>query len=103
LFMRFLCLLTLLCSAPTLAATVPVQKEFRDWVVTCDNLRSCVAEGADQANPSLIVRFSREAGPHGQDRELVCVEHGVSEQVTVGVSLDAVVSERDSDLAHRGP
>jgi len=63
--MRFLCLLTLLCSAPTLAATVPVQKEFRDWVVTCDNLRSCVAEGADQANPSLIVRFSREAGPHG--------------------------------------
>jgi len=63
--MRFTCLLLLLFAAPILAAPVPVQKEFRDWVVTCDNLRSCIAEGADKDNATLIVRFSREAGPHG--------------------------------------
>ena len=57
----------LLCffTAPVLAATIPVQKEFRDWVVTCDNLRHCVAEGADNDNPTLVVRLSRDAGPEG--------------------------------------
>jgi len=59
------CLLALLFVAPTWAATpVPVQKEFQNWVVTCDNLRSCIAEGADQDNPSLVLRFIRDAGPH---------------------------------------
>jgi hypothetical protein len=55
----------LLFATPGLAATVPVQKEFRDWVVTCDNLRSCVAEGVDQESSTLIVRFSRDAGARG--------------------------------------
>jgi hypothetical protein len=55
--------LLFLLATPALATNVPVQKEFRDWVVTCDNLRSCIAEGADKNNATLIVRFSREAGP----------------------------------------
>ena len=57
----------------------------------------------DGQDGGVIATVRREPCPHGQDRELVCVEHGVSEQVTVGVLLDAVVSERDPDLAHRGP
>jgi hypothetical protein len=63
--MRTIFSLFLLFSTPALATNVPIQKEFRDWMVTCDNLRSCVAEGVDEDNPSLVVRFSREAGPHG--------------------------------------
>lgn len=63
--MRLRYLPLFLLAAPVMAATVPVQKEFRDWIVTCDNLRGCIAEGADKDNPTLVLRFSREAGPHG--------------------------------------
>ncbi len=56
-----------LCAASinATAATVPIQREFRDWVLTCDNLRSCIAEGADAGNPTLVVRISRAGGPQG--------------------------------------
>jgi hypothetical protein len=63
--MRLSYLLLVLFATPALSATAPVQKEFRDWVVTCDNLRSCIAEGANKDNATLIVRFGREAGPRG--------------------------------------
>lgn len=64
------CLLACLISTPVFAApspapAVPVEREFRDWVVTCDNLRHCVAEGADADTPSLVLRFVRAAGPEG--------------------------------------
>ena len=68
------CLLPCLLSASALAAppsaapAVPVEREFRDWVVTCDNLRHCVAEGADTDDPSLVLRFLRDAGPAGEAR-----------------------------------
>lgn len=54
-------------SLPALAtaATVPLQREFRDWVLTCDNLRGCIAEGADADNPSLVLRLTRSAGAAG--------------------------------------
>ena len=56
-----------LCAASftATAATLPLQREFRDWVLTCDNLRTCIAEGADAGNPTLVVRISRAGGPEG--------------------------------------
>jgi Protein of unknown function (DUF1176) len=61
-FVAPLCL-ALLC-APA-AASAPLQREFRDWVLTCDNTRDCLAEGLDADNPTLVVRFARRAGPAG--------------------------------------
>lgn len=60
-FVAFLCAFP----AASVAATVPLQREFRDWVVTCDNLRHCIAEGADADTPSLVLRLTRAAGAAG--------------------------------------
>lgn len=63
--MRFAFLLLVLLSTPALATNAPIQKEFRAWLVTCDNLRRCVADGTDAENASLAVRLSRDAGSGG--------------------------------------
>jgi Protein of unknown function (DUF1176) len=64
---RMLCCLCALPGAAA-AATAPLQREFRDWVLTCDNTRDCLAEGLDADNPTLVVRFARRAGPAGSAR-----------------------------------
>ncbi|MBF3411149.1 DUF1176 domain-containing protein [Burkholderia pseudomallei] len=40
-------------------------RDFKGWEVVCDNVKRCVAEGADQDDPSLIIWLWRDAGPDG--------------------------------------
>ncbi|CAJ3719291.1 DUF1176 domain-containing protein [Burkholderia pseudomallei] len=61
----------MLCAvSSTMAAAGPKSdpsyvRDFKGWEVVCDNVKRCVAEGADDTDPSLIVWLWRDAGPDG--------------------------------------
>ncbi|WP_156162435.1 DUF1176 domain-containing protein [Burkholderia sp. MSHR3999] len=38
-------------------------RDFKSWEVVCDNVKRCVAEGADDNDPSLVAWLWRDAGP----------------------------------------
>ncbi|WP_242671703.1 DUF1176 domain-containing protein, partial [Azotobacter chroococcum] len=53
---------------------VPLYREIKDWVVACDNLRSCqaISAAAFGFSPLRLV-VSRDAGPKAQPFQGVCV------------------------------
>ncbi len=69
---RLLFMLPLLLSATAIQAgpeAVPLYREIRDWVVACDNLRSCQAIGvADFGYSPLRLVVSRDADPEAPPR-----------------------------------
>ncbi|KQM79715.1 DUF1176 domain-containing protein [Xylophilus sp. Leaf220] len=54
-------------AAQAAAPAVPAYREFKDWIVACDNVRRCEARLAPAAGDTLPMRLSvaREAGPAG--------------------------------------
>ncbi len=54
-------------AAQAAAPAVPAYREFKDWIVACDNVRRCEARLAPAAGDMLPMRLSvaREAGPAG--------------------------------------
>ncbi|MGN7833296.1 DUF1176 domain-containing protein [Pseudoxanthomonas sp. 22568] len=62
--MRRLLPLLLLCVSASACATTPVYRQFKDWVVACDNTARCEARGANEISP-LMLRLIAEAGPAG--------------------------------------
>ncbi|WP_322086424.1 DUF1176 domain-containing protein [Burkholderia sp. BCC1999] len=73
---RFSLALAVLLSVSPFAAQArplarpPVERDFKNWSVVCDNGNRCVAEShsddIDDARPSLILRVTRDAGPDAQ-------------------------------------
>ena len=60
-------------SLPRLAlARPPVERDFKNWSVVCDNGNRCIAEShaddIDDARARLILRVTRDAGPDAQAR-----------------------------------
>lgn len=56
--------LTLFTSAQSVASdNIPVQKVFKNWQVTCNNLNTCDIRNIDE---NLKVIFKRQAGPTGK-------------------------------------
>lgn len=51
----------------TTAQAAPAAKTFRDWIVGCDNLKSCTALSlpAETAEHISILKLTRPAGPQG--------------------------------------
>ncbi|MBN3800898.1 DUF1176 domain-containing protein, partial [Burkholderia sp. Ac-20392] len=51
-------------------ARPPVERDFKNWSVVCDNGNRCIAEShaddIDDARTSLILRVTRDAGPDAQ-------------------------------------
>lgn len=46
--------------------TVPAYREFKDWIVGCDNQRTCVAKSAlEDESDADTLKFRREAGASG--------------------------------------
>src|SRR4051812_15139168 len=45
----------------------PIYREFRDWVLVCDNVRTCVARYPGGGNDGYL-SFSRDPGPSGSAR-----------------------------------
>ncbi|WP_156612601.1 DUF1176 domain-containing protein [Paramagnetospirillum marisnigri] len=45
--------------------SVPAYAEIKDWMVACDNTRSCEAQGSSDENPGLSMIIRRNAGPEG--------------------------------------
>lgn len=43
-------------------------RDFKGWEVVCDNVKRCVAEGADDDDANLVVWLWRDAGPDGAVR-----------------------------------
>ena len=62
--MRRLLALLLLCVSASACASTPVYRQFKDWVVACDNTARCEARGANEISP-LMLRLIAEAGPAG--------------------------------------
>lgn len=62
--MRRLLPLLLLCVSASTCAGTPVYRQFKDWVVACDNTARCEARGANDISP-LMLRLIAEAGPAG--------------------------------------
>jgi hypothetical protein len=48
----------------------PFSRNFKDWSVTCDNGKRCVALGTGESygisESNMVIRLEQEAGPHGQ-------------------------------------
>ncbi len=65
----FLVLVTTLTTLPALAQTTrtyqPVYREFKDWVVGCDNTGSCTVQSANEQN-EFEVSITRKAGAKGR-------------------------------------
>lgn len=59
--------LALAGAAAQAAPGVPAYREFRDWIVACDNARRCEARLAPASGEPVALRLalSREAGPEG--------------------------------------
>ncbi|MDV5141139.1 MULTISPECIES: DUF1176 domain-containing protein [Yersiniaceae] len=47
------------------AAADPLQQDYSDWTVSCDNLNRCEARNINDHN-GLVLHLSREAGPQGR-------------------------------------
>ena len=62
--MRRLLPLLLLCVSASACASTPIYRQFKDWVVACDNTAGCEARGANGISP-LMLRLIAEAGPAG--------------------------------------
>nr|WP_295375398.1 DUF1176 domain-containing protein [Pseudoxanthomonas sp.] len=62
--MRRLLPLLLLCVSAGASAATPIYRQFKDWVVACDNTVRCEARGANEISP-LMLRLIAEAGPAG--------------------------------------
>lgn len=62
--MRRLLPLLLLCVSASACAATPIYRQFKDWVVACDNTARCEARGANEISP-LMLRLIAEAGPAG--------------------------------------
>ncbi|MCS4508772.1 DUF1176 domain-containing protein [Xylophilus ampelinus] len=54
-------------AAQAASPAVPAYREFKDWIVACDNVRRCEARLAPAAGDTLPMRLlvAREAGPAG--------------------------------------
>jgi hypothetical protein len=65
-----LCLLACAAQAAPEPEAVPLYREIKDWVVACDNRRSCQALSAGQTSDYSALRLvlQRDAGPAGQPR-----------------------------------
>ncbi|MCR5898910.1 DUF1176 domain-containing protein, partial [Burkholderia sp. HAN2018] len=48
----------------------PVERDFKNWSVVCDNVNRCIAEShaddIDDSRTSIILRVTRDAGPDAQ-------------------------------------
>lgn len=75
--MRRLLPLLLLCVSAGASAATPIYRQFKDWVVACDNTVRCEARGANEISP-LMLRLIAEAGPAG----------GLSLALESGVPID---------------
>ena len=55
-------------AAGGLLGAAPVYREFRDWVVVCDNTRACFAkcQGDEMAGSTGYLSVAREPGPGGK-------------------------------------
>ncbi|WJN61073.1 DUF1176 domain-containing protein [Pseudomonas sp. SO81] len=65
-----LCLLACVAQAEPEPEDVPLYREIKDWVVACDNRRSCQALSAGQTSDYSALRLvlQRDAGAAGQPR-----------------------------------
>lgn len=82
--MRRLLPLLLLCVSTGACAATPIYRQFKDWVVACDNTARCEARGANEISP-LMLRLIAEAGPAG----------GLSLALESGVPVDVATLRID--------
>lgn len=83
------------------AEEVPLYRELRDWVVACDNSRSCqtLSAPAESGYSELHLSISRDAGPQGKLRlALVYAGEGKARRLTLdGADLSALLDPVDAD------
>lgn len=56
------------------AAADPLQQDYSDWTLSCDNLNRCEARNINEHN-GLVLHLSREAGPQGRAAVRLDNEH----------------------------
>ena len=86
--MRRLLPLLLLCVSASACASTPIYRQFKDWVVACDNTARCEARGANGISP-LMLRLIAEAGPAGA-LSLVALRHLTAYGVQLVTNLEPI-------------
>jgi len=64
-------------AATAASRPVPIYAEIKDWMVACDNIRSCEAQGASDEYPGLSMIIRRQAGPEGLLEITLASESGI--------------------------
>jgi Protein of unknown function (DUF1176) len=73
------------------APSVPVERSFTDWVVGCDNTRSCVALGLapEDSTQSAFIQVVRQAGPGAPPEVRLALYDDLSAQGTpMSITVD---------------
>ncbi len=53
-------------AAATKPPSLPLYKEFKDWLLACDNGGRCEAKGFAESNGTSVLRIARDPGPDGR-------------------------------------